>query len=476
MTKLTLLLSAFVLGIHCSAQTNGKMEHNFNNPILDHTFTADPTAVEYNGRLYVYGTNDHEQYLNAEKNSYEKIKTLAMMSTDDMVNWTFHGLIPVGQLAPWIINSWAPSITSRVEDDGKTHFYLYFSNSGYGTGVLTATSPVGPWTSPLDRSLVDAKTPGLGDCNVPFDPGVMIDNDGVGWLAFGAGRSRIARLGKDMLSFDSPFINPQAQHHFEANELNMIGGKYVYTYNLDWEDHADWKLSDEIPPRCCMGYMTTTSPLDSTSWTYGNNYMYNPGECEGTGWQHANNHTHLHKYQGKWYLFYHNLMLADSRNIQGGFRCMCVNEIEVDEENVHISMCKATNQGVQQIKSLNPFIRQQAETAAATEGIDFEQNQTPGDMIVISKTPFIKNGEANQGVICVRGVAFNKKSKYLTAMLKGHGTLSIHIDALDNPPVITLSSQSSDWKEMKSKCVIKGTHDIYFKLTPSLQFDYWQFK
>ena len=36
------------------------------NPISANVFCADPTAVEYEGRLYVYGTNDHEQYLNAE--------------------------------------------------------------------------------------------------------------------------------------------------------------------------------------------------------------------------------------------------------------------------------------------------------------------------------------------------------------------------------------------------------------------------
>ena len=189
------------------------------NPIRDHVFTADPTAVECGGRLYVYGTNDSEQYEHAEKNSYEKIKTLAMMSTDDMVNWTYHGNIPVGEIAPWVINSWAPSIVSRVEADGKTHFYLYFSNSGYGTGVLTSTSPVGPWTSPLNKSLVDAQTEGLGDCKVPFDPGAVIDDNGVGWIALGGGKCRIARLGKDMLSIDSEIKQSRPQHHFEANDI-----------------------------------------------------------------------------------------------------------------------------------------------------------------------------------------------------------------------------------------------------------------
>ena len=31
------------------------------NPISPNIFCADPTAVEYNGRLYVYGTNDQQQ-------------------------------------------------------------------------------------------------------------------------------------------------------------------------------------------------------------------------------------------------------------------------------------------------------------------------------------------------------------------------------------------------------------------------------
>lgn len=470
------MVSLAALCFECMGQTTDKIVKNHHNPIIDHTFTADPTAVEYEGRIYVYGTNDHEQYLNAEKNGYEKIKTLAMMSTDDMVNWTYHGLIPVGKLAPWIINSWAPSITSRVEDDGKTHFYLYFSNSGYGSGVLTATSPLGPWSSPLDKSIVDAKTPGLGDCNVPFDPGVMIDDNGVGWLSFGAGRSRIARLGKDMLSFDSQFINPRPQHHFEANELNMIGGKYVYTYNLDWEDHSDWRLSDERPPRCCMGYMVSTTPLDSTSWKYGNNYMNNPGECEGTGWQYANNHTHLHKFKGQWYLFYHNLMLQDNKKIEGGFRSMCVDRIEVDEENVRINFCKATNAGVEQIKYLNPYQLQEAETAAATEGVMFVDGDKVGNMIAVASSPFVKNDYSTESVIVVRGVDFQKKSKRMTARLKGKGTLRIYTDSVDSHEVAAITSSDDEWKSMEVKVNIEGVHDLFFKMTNKLQFDSWKFE
>jgi hypothetical protein len=44
------------------------------NPISADLYCADPTAVEYQGRLYVYGTNDHQQLTEgAEQNTYEKI-------------------------------------------------------------------------------------------------------------------------------------------------------------------------------------------------------------------------------------------------------------------------------------------------------------------------------------------------------------------------------------------------------------------
>ncbi|MBR6617211.1 MAG: family 43 glycosylhydrolase, partial [Oscillospiraceae bacterium] len=114
------------------------------NPISGEIFCADPTAVEYNGRLYVFGTNDHQQFDAVGKdgkNTYEKIQSFVIFSTEDMVNWTYHGTIDVKTVAPWIISSWAPSIVSRVEDDGLTHFYLYFSNNGCGVGVITATDP-----------------------------------------------------------------------------------------------------------------------------------------------------------------------------------------------------------------------------------------------------------------------------------------------------------------------------------------------
>ena len=52
----------------------------------------------------------------------------------------------------------------------------------------------------------------------------------------------------------------------------------------------------------------------------------------------SNNHTHLVKFQGKYYLFYHSLGLQDSRDLKVGVRSICVEEIEVDEKDLTIHM------------------------------------------------------------------------------------------------------------------------------------------
>ena len=222
---------------------------NTANPISPNVFCADPTGVEYNGRLYIYGTNDHQEYEavgDDGKNDYVHIKSIVMLSTDDMVNWEYHGFIDIAKIAPWIVNSWAPSVTSRVEADGKTHFYLYFSNSGCGVGVLTAEHPLGPWSDPLGKPLIYQNMPGLENCPAPFDPGVCLDENGTGWLAFGGGVPpasntlhtnipKIVRLGKDMLSFDSDFVPIDAPYFFEASELNYENGTFIYTYSTDWQ-------------------------------------------------------------------------------------------------------------------------------------------------------------------------------------------------------------------------------------------------
>ena len=432
------------------------------NPLLDFHYIADPTAIEYNGRLYVYGTNDHQQYeAGTPTNSYEAINSLVVISTDDMVNWTYHGLIDTKGVAPWIMASWAPTIISKKQSDGTTLFSLYFSNSGTGSGVIQAKSPLGPWESPLTENLTGG-----------FDPGAVIDDNGDGWLAYGTGESYIVKLGDDLHSIAAGPIKLNAPYYFEANELNYIGGKYVHTYNNDWSDHTPWTYGGEKPTGCSMNYFTTTTPLDANSWTYGANYFKNTGE---NGMNYGNNHTHLHKYQGKWYLFYQANNLEASIGTNGGFRSIYVDEIEVDETNVIIKECTPTFKGVSAIKTLNPYTAQYASTAAATLGIVHEQADGNGHMVAKVGTPNLTAPVPTEGIIEVRNVEFNGTANTMKCLVKGTGSVTLRLDDKDGTDIATISSTGDSWQELTGNCLStpNGNHTVYLILSGDVRLDKW---
>ncbi len=459
----------------------------YNNPISSEVFCADPTAVEYNGRLYVYGTNDHQQCREKgedKDNTYEKIKSLVAFSTDDMVNWVYHGEINVGEIAPWIMNSWAPTITSRVEEDGLTHFYLYFSNNGTGTGVITSTDPLGPWEDPLGKALVQYDTEGLTDCPNPFDPGVVIDDNGVGWLSFGAGKAkdgtdympgsaRIVKLGKDMISFDSDFTEIPAPYLFEASELNYINGTYVYTYNCDWSDHTEkWDYDCPAPSMCSMVYMTTKTPLDPESWEMKGECFRNPGL---SGLEYSNNHTHMHKYKGKWYMFYHTLLLKKSMKIKGGYRSLGVDEINVDEEKVTIEPTGGTKEGVSAADGLDPYTAHLGAELCSTADITFDCTDMNAPLAVsdgAGSWTNVKNVVFSDSDTAQDGLRF-------IAEVKGSGRIEVRLGAADGELLTSLDFDSPDsFTDVFNKDVssVSGTKDLYFVYSSKdITMKLWQF-
>ena len=493
--KQLLILIILLLSIGMNAQNanrdtdtirneSPKMLSGWHNPLVDYMYIADPTAIEHQGRLYVYGTNDTQQLDSVGKlgrNTYQYIKSLAVISTDDMVNWTYHGLIKTFEIEPYALASWAPSILGREEADGKTHFYIYYSNSGEGVGVMTATSPVGPWTDPIRKPLVTRMTPGIDDSAAPFDPGAVIDENGVGWIVVGGGdpnpngtdakpgNTRIMRLGKDLTSIDGKAVRMDTPYHFEANELNYIDGMYVYTYNTNWKKRDEWPYKDKtVPTLCTMNYMTTTTPLDSSSWKYQDVYFKNPGDYPG--FTHSNNHTHLHKYQGQWYLFYHALNLQEYRGSKGGFRSLCVDKANVTEHPLNITMGDATLEGVRQIKSVDPTQIHSAAMSAATQNIRFVETA------VVGKMDAKLVDASNEGIICVRGVSLDKKLKKAIFHFTGSGSIEMRIGNIDGTCLVEATSSSNVKFNRKVLKDISNPVDLFFRLKSddaSLQFKDW---
>lgn len=478
------------------------------NPISPCVFCADPTALEYDGRLYVYGSNDSQQFVVNNKqgnNGYGAIKSLVVFSTDDMVNWTFHGTIDVGKLcSSWgwrFAASWAPSVTWRVGANGKDEFFLYFANSGGSVGVLTANSPIGPWKSPLSKPLIDGDTPGVAPCNWIFDPGVVIDDNGTGWIAFGGGdpnsqgtklmpgNSRIAKLKSSMIALDGKAVNLPAPYLFEASELNMMNGRYVYTYNTSWSDRNDWNSyakrgSYPSPSSCSMCYMVTDDPLNPNAWEYKGEYVPNPGNF-GFGW--GNNHTHLQKFQGNYYLFYHSMVLEQNMNTgASGFRSIGVEKVTVNESKQQINKVTMTNQGPAAIKKMDPYSLQQAETMSTSGGINYEDFS---NIVKVTTLNSIGNDASknlqvkmNKGAwTMVRNVDFGSEgANSFTLRTKGTGKLEIRLDNPNAKAAATVEFSSSVFLNHTvsvDPTLFKGVKKIFFMFMEStnVYFDSWQF-
>ena len=456
------------------------------NPISSNVFFCDPTSVEYEGRLYVYGTNDQQEF-DAKggkgENSYGAINTLACYSTDDMVNWIYHGIIPVTKIATWAGCSWAPSIVSRKTAEGKTEFFLYFANSGNGVGVLKSDSPLGPWEDPIGHALIAPSTNELASDPVCwcFDPGAVVDDNGVGWLAIGGGNPmsptesarltgncRLVRLGEDMVSLDSEIIVVPALYHFEANELNYINGKYVLTYCSNWEARNIWPSNSEIPAPtiCSMCYMVSDDPLNPESWVYGGEYLANPNQF---GYPTSNNHSHLQKFGDKYYLLYQNVSLLENMGSSAqGFRSIGIDYCEVDEENVAIKPASMSDKGVEQLNGFNPFEVCSATTAATTADIWYTMD---GDKAIVS-------GNHDGSWIMISDADFAGGATSFAATVKGKGVIEIRLDSQDGKTVGKLSFDTGDSYDTvvcELEKMISGKHDLYLVLGGEFNFDEWQF-
>lgn len=450
------------------------------NPLISTRFSADPTSVEYNGRVYVIGTNDDQQYHATpdEENSYRAINTLNVFSSADLVNWTDHGYIDVKAASPRINTSWAPSVVKRVEDDGLTHFYLFYAEDGWKTGVLTATDPLGPWTDPLGESAIAPNMPEVEGYLVNcFDPGAYCDENGTIYVSCGGGASSdepgmprgsgVVQLDDDLKIVGHPYVF-DAPYFFEASELNKIGDKWVYTFNGDWSAKEYAFDGYTKAPTCAMEYMVADDPMGP--YTYGGWYLRNPGEY---GFYWSNNHTHLQEFKGSWYVFTHTRQLEKSLGIEKSYRSIMIDKIDItiDENgNVNIPQTYITAKGVEQVEYLDPYVYNEAETICNQAGVETLMVGELGNVVVtdISKGDWIR----------VKGVDFGSEgSAQFVAKVKGKGIIDIRLDDVSSETVGSVEFDNAEYANViNSIDNITGVHDVYFVFGGSgWQFDAWQF-
>ena len=442
---------------------------NENNPIVTQSYGADPGVMVYGDTVYVYTTNDTQEFAGNNKNTYGKINQLNCYSSKDLVNWTDHGAFNIAGrngAAKWASNSWAPTVCwKRI--NGKDKFFLYFANNASSIGVLTADSPTGPWRDPIGRAFITKSTP---NCNVEwlFDPAVLVDSDGTGYLYFGGGvpagrdahpqTARVIKLGNDMTSTVGQAAMIDAPYLFEDSGINKIGNTYYYSYCSNWNCRNGFR-------NATIQVMTSRNPMGP--FTHQGEIMANPGSSfRGSD---GNNHHQIFEFKGNYYMAYHTHTVESQVVRQNlGYRTTHIDRVNVS--GGRISTVNQTLSGVPMNPSVAPYSWVQAETLFTQAGITCKGNGDGSAWV-----SDISNGDFTK----VKGVKFTKGANAITATVQSNGNGSIEVREGSQSGkllgTISISNTNGSFKDFTGNISpVSGTKDICFVFRGTFAFDRWK--
>ncbi len=454
------------------------------NPVMVQRFGADPYALVYDGRVYIYMTGDKPSY-NADgsikENTYGNINTINVVSSDDLVNWTDHGTVfAAGKTgtASWGPNSWAPAAAYK-NIDGKDKFFLYFANNGNGIGVLTSDSPVGPFVDELGGPLISRETPTCAEVTWLFDPAVLMDEDGSAYIYFGGGvpspdkasnpgTARVAKLGDDMMSLEGdPIAIENVDYLFEDSGINKIDGTYYYSYcsNFNVTPEAASELGFESGEIVTMKSDSPMGPFERC-----NAVLKNPERFFGRG---GNNHHAMFEFNGEYYITYHSRILEEGLGMDGGYRSTNVDKLMLNENN-EPSKSVGTKAGVAQLKPLDPYTEVKAVTLSNAAGINTKQYGDvakecgSGDMILtgISSGAWTSVSGADFGTEGAHEIAFTVNVKETDPDSEYRGAIKVCLDSPSSEAVgyAIIENEKKDNMEVVASFEepVTGQHSVYF--------------
>lgn len=450
----------------------GAKEIGCGNPVYTQRFGADPFAMEYNGRIYLYMTGDklmYDENKDIKDNDYSNVNTISVISSADLINWTDHGEIVVGGrtdpdgAAKWAGNSWAPAAAHKTID-GKEKFFLYFADNGSGIGVLESDSPTGSFTDPIGGALIKpGVTPGSDGVVWYFDPALFIDDDGQAYLYFGGGLPtkedgtveadhpntvRVIKLGDDMISTVGEAVTIDAPAVFEDSGIHKYNGKYYYSYCTNFEgSHEDGKY-----PFGAIVYMTSDDPMGP--FEYEGQVLANMADFFGVG---GNNHHAIFEFKDKWYITYHAQTVGKYLGIEKGYRSTHINELSYDDEG-NIIPVEADYKGAEPVGTLDPYSETSAATMAWLSGITTAPAGEPGKMYLKE----IDDGDWTAAA----NVDFGTGAKRFivnAAPIEG-GCIELRLDAPDGTLVgsVDISGAEGTYKDYSCEVTgAEGTHNLF---------------
>ena len=429
------------------------------NPIIQTNYTADPAPMVYNDTVFLYTGHDEDDAFGF------KMQNWLLYTSTDMVNWTDHGVVASLKDFKWVNTDNGAWASQCIYRNGKFYLYCPMPN-GVGIGVLVSDSPYGPFKDTIGKPLVKNSIHDI-------DPTVFIDDDGQAYMYWGNPDLYYIRLNEDMVSYSGEIVTESTKPD------NYQEGPWV------WKRNEHYYLA--YASTCCpegIGYAMSNSPTGP--WEY-------KGMIVDASEKTRGNHPGIIEYKGKSYCFGHSydlLKLTTSKFYER--RSVDMDEIVYNPDGTIKNRHYWSDEGAEQVGTLSPFKRVEAETMAWSEGVktmfetewegsfEWDKGKKIADRLFVTS---IHNGDYTM----VKGVDFSEGAESVevsVASLFG-GKIEIAIDNIDGQIISTVdvntSREGGIWRIITApiKKNIIGVHNVYFLFRGEkdlFNFDWWQFK
>lgn len=297
-----------------SFQSNG-------NPVIRHKFTADPAALVFKDKVYIYTGHDEAP---EKRNGYEMHEWL-LFSTTDMKTFTEHPSPLNVKAFKWAKDdAWASQVIERNE---KFYWYVAITHDsthkGKAIGVARADNPLGPFIDARGSAIITNDMTNESKISWDdIDPSVFIDDDGQAYLFWGNTTLHYVKLKQNMIEMDGSMQTISLPKFTEAPWVHKKNGWYYLSYAYEFPEKIAYAMSRNI----------------NGPWQYKGIINEIAGNCN-------TNHQSIITFKGKDYFIYHNGALVPD---YGSFhRSVCIDYLYYNKDGT-IKRVIMTSEGVQQ--------------------------------------------------------------------------------------------------------------------------------
>ncbi len=292
------------------------------NPIFNHKYTADPAALVYKNKVYLYTGHD----VPPPKREGYVMHDWLVFSSEDMVTWTEHEMpLRVKDFSWAKDDAWASQV---IEKNGKFYWYATVSHNtihGKSIGVAVSDSPIGPFKDARGSALITNDMTKKAKISWDdIDPTVFIDDDGQAYLFWGNTTLHYVKLKENMIEMDGDFKEIQLPNFTEAPWVHKRKRWYYLSYAYQFPEKIAYAMSRSI----------------HGPWQY-------KGMLNEIAGNSNTNHQAIIDFKGKSYFIYHNGGIVTEG---GSFRrSVCIDYLKYKRDGT-MKRVRMTTEGIKPVK------------------------------------------------------------------------------------------------------------------------------